>query len=264
MGKKTILLSGGSGLVGSRLKELIGNIIAPSRSELDITDGNSVPRFVKDFHPNIIIHAAAFTDAAAAENDRELCWKVNVTGTHNIVQATKAIGAFLIFISTGSVFAGNKKNPGPFTEDDEPPAKPEKLTWYGWTKRMAEKEVDGAIIRISHPNYHQKLLRMDPSLGFYTDQRFPITSLDDLAKVIEVLIKTPKPGIYHVASPDLVSPYELMRYVLKKKIKQARIRHVLNQYHALSSKKTQKLLGVRFKSWREAIDEVLPTNSSLG
>lgn len=251
---KTILLTGGSGLVGSRLRQLIGNIITPSRDELDITDRNNVLRLITRLHPDAIIHAAAFTDAAAAEKERELCWKVNVTGTRNIARAAKAIGAFLIFISTGSVFAGTKQNSGPFTEEDKPPGDASKLTWYGWTKRMAEKEVDGAIIRISHPNYHQKLLRMDPKKGFYSDQRFPITSLHDLAHVIDKLIQSPRSGIFHVASPDLVSPYELMRHVTKHRIKGVSMKESVTKYHAISSAKTQRIFRMRFKS---------ATNSSL-
>ena len=57
-----ILLTGGSGLLGTELLKLDAEIEAPGRKELDITDGDSVARCIGRLRPDIVIHAAAITD----------------------------------------------------------------------------------------------------------------------------------------------------------------------------------------------------------
>lgn len=281
--RQTILITGASGLVGSRVAEVLSrtfNVLTPSRDIFDITNADEVAMYMRQNKPSVVIHAAAFTDAFAAEkergNKRGVCWRTNVVGTKNIVRAAQSIGAYCIFLSTGSVFSGDNDNPGPFTEDDEPPNDSSKLTWYGWTKRMAEREVDGAIIRISHPvkhdgpgaerDYIHKLLNLYQKgrlYALFTDQFFPITWIDDLVRVIEKLIELPRRGVLHVASPDLVSPYELIKYIvkttklrgdLKNAVRKASMR--FTQYCAIDSRKTQELFGARFQSWKDIVDGV--------
>ncbi len=305
---KNILLTGGSGLVGSRLKEILGkkySVIAPTSDELDITSSAQVISFVTKIHPDVIVHTAAFTDATPAERQRgdktDLCWKVNVEGTRNISQVANKIGAYLIYISTGSVFSGTKDNPGPFREDDEPPRDPSRLSWYGWTKNCAERIIlntstsslfrrvlpNGAIIRISHPvkkegpgaqrDYIHNLFHLWKQKKLYplfTDQFFPITWIDDVASVIEKLIKSPRRGIFHVASPDFVSPYELIQWIIQSRpgldypIRKASMDEFLQnvefslrftRFYAIDSWKTQELLKVRFQSWKDMVDTVLET-----
>lgn len=267
---KKILLTGGSGLVGSRLKELLEpgyKVLVPTHETLDITDRRAVREFFKISHPDAVVHAAAFTDVKEAERERGdkngLAWRVNVDGTRNIDQAAKQVRAYHIFISTGSVFSST----GPFSEDNKP-GELSKLSWYAQTKRLAELEVHGAIIRISHPLYIQ---RLKASKVFIKNQRFPLTSISDLARAIKILISKTRPGIYHVASPDFVSPYKLMSLYTGKSIKGSQSQQ---QYPALSVTKTQKILGLRFKHWKEVVREELPprrrvadeatTNSSRG
>lgn len=271
----TVLVTGASGLVGSRIAQMLSpifNVLTPGRKILDITNADGVTLYMKQNVPSVVIHAAAFTDVQSAEKERGdtkgLVWKTNVEGTRNINNAAKQVGAFHIFISTGSVFAGTKDKSGPFTEADEPAGDSSKLTWYGWTKRMAEIEVQGAIIRISHPGYLSKLIfhrKRDPHIGFYTDQLFPLTSFTDLARAIERLIIKRQRGVFHVASPDLVSPYELVCYYCQHMglptnniITQKCPKKTL--YHAINSSSTARLLGLRFASWRHIADRMI-TNS---
>lgn len=238
MNSQKLLITGGTGLVGSHLRKYI-DVASPTHSELDITRIDQTTSYFDKRKPTVVIHAAAYT-----RNERDKCWEVNVLGTRNIDAAARKVGAFHIFISTGSVFRGN----GPFAEDDQPNAP--KSSWYAWTKREAEKCVNGAIIRISHPLYIQRLLTRKM---FYDNVQFPLTSISELARAIKVLVKKPRPGIYHVASPDFVSPHELMS-ILKK----VRKTHTTKQFPAISVVKTQKILGLRFKSWKEVCREELP------
>ena len=125
---KKILITGGSGTLGTEIRKLI-SCAAPSASELDVTDAVSCSRAIKKHDPDIIIHAAAWTDVAGAETKKEKCWTVNVTGTQNIAQAAK--GRRLVFISTDYVFDGERGN---YREDDIPNPR----NFYALTKLAGE------------------------------------------------------------------------------------------------------------------------------
>lgn len=127
------LLTGGSGRLGTELRQLLPDLICPTSQELDVTDGESVMRLIHELRPAVIVHAAAFTDVAAAERERSRCWNVNVNGTRHVAQAARAVGAKLVSISSDYVFDGQR---GHYAEGD-PPGIP--TTYYGLTKLMAEE-----------------------------------------------------------------------------------------------------------------------------
>jgi len=295
-----ILLTGATGLVGQFLAGHLGTsaqLFAPARHQMDITDANQVKDYIGKYTPGVIIHAAAFTDNTAAERERGdkngTCWRVNVEGTKNIVEAGKQYGAYIIYISTGSVFSGDEHNPGPFTEDD-PASANGRLSWYGITKKEAEKLVSGAIIRLSHPvakpeifdipaqdtieaprphlDYIQQLVRLFDEHAlypFFTDQYFPITYLDDVVIAIKRLLGTKMKGVFHVVSFDQTTPYELAGYAID------RARHVqpelpkttfdeyiitqknplrFSKYSAIDGAKTARKIQMPTRTWKEIVD----------
>jgi dTDP-4-dehydrorhamnose reductase len=127
------LLTGGSGRLGRELQRLLPGVAAPDRSELDVLDAAQVSSAVSASKARVVIHAAAFTDVAAAETERELCWQVNVAGTRNVARAAREAGALLVHVSTDYVFPGSK---GGYREDDTiGPA----LNHYALTKIVAEE-----------------------------------------------------------------------------------------------------------------------------
>jgi dTDP-4-dehydrorhamnose reductase len=84
----TVLLTGGSGQLGTELQKL-GDMYAPSRAELDITNQRQVLHTINDIEPSLIIHAAAYTNTLGAdydENEMVRCWRTNVLGTRNLVR----------------------------------------------------------------------------------------------------------------------------------------------------------------------------------
>lgn len=305
-----ILITGASGLVGSRIGEILGReypfLILPERADMDITSSEQTHRFVQDKKPEVIVHTAAFTDNSAAEKERGNtqghCWRVNVEGTKNIIEASREVGAYVVLLSTGSVFAGTDQHPGPFTEKD-PPGDESVLSWYGHTKAVAESFLkDGTIIRMSHPvkkppifdipmqekhrdghmrlDYIQTILSLFDENKLYplfTDQKFPLSYMDDVAIAIRTLIGTRENGIYHVVSYDRTTPYELALLAIE------RARHVVprltrttfdefiktqslplrfSKYHAIVGKATQKRLGLPARTWREIVDLLFPPASS--
>src|SRR5690625_7949487 len=72
------LLTGGGGRLGSELLRLLPELTAPAREELDVREPAA---WLERERPALIVHAAAFTDVAAAEEQRRECWDTNVRGT---------------------------------------------------------------------------------------------------------------------------------------------------------------------------------------
>ena len=130
-----VLLSGGSGRLGSELLKLLPNVHAPSSRDLDITDPESVAGAVARYQPDLIVHAAAYTDVSGAETKQAECWQTNVGGTRNIVTAAYQRAIPVVHISTDYVFYGDRGN---YKEDD--PLGPVRNT-YALSKLVAEEIV---------------------------------------------------------------------------------------------------------------------------
>lgn len=94
-----ILLTGGSGQLGKELCKL-NDFYAPSRAELDITNQKQVYRTLQEHEPDLIVHAAAYTNTLGADQDVDqmvTCWQTNVLGTRNLVDYAQCP---IIYIST--------------------------------------------------------------------------------------------------------------------------------------------------------------------
>ncbi len=143
----TMLLTGGSGRLGLELQKLLKGIIAPEREELDVRSEISIKNNILLYKPELIVHAAAYTDVASAETNKEDCWQSNVVGTRNIVLAAQKYKIPLLYISTDYVFYGDIGN---YKEDD--PLGPVR-NYYSLSKLVAEEIVktldDYLIIRTS-------------------------------------------------------------------------------------------------------------------
>lgn len=130
-----ILLTGGTGRLGTALREPMPELIAPGRAELDITDLSSVERAFEQYRPRVVVHAAAYTNVAGAETEKALCWRVNVEGTRNLVRAALGRDLHFVHISTDYVFWGDV---GGYREDD--PVGPVR-NYYALSKLVAEEVV---------------------------------------------------------------------------------------------------------------------------
>lgn len=130
------LLTGGTGRLGTELRALLPELLAPTSSELDVLNPDE---FVKQVRPALVVHAAAWTDVAAAETDRAGCWRLNVQGARRMALAARDAGARFVLISTDYVFDGERGN---YLEDDVPGPV---LNHYALTKLLAE-EVARSII----------------------------------------------------------------------------------------------------------------------
>lgn len=128
-----VLLTGGSGRLGTELRQLLPDVVAPVRTEMNVTDPESVRRAVGRHEPDVIVHAAAYTDVSGAEANREACWTTNVRGTRSVTGAAAEAKVLLVHISTDYVFDGTR---GQYREED--PLGPA-LNYYALTKIVAEE-----------------------------------------------------------------------------------------------------------------------------
>jgi dTDP-4-dehydrorhamnose reductase len=128
-----ILLTGGSGRLGTELRTLLAGVSAPDEKEMDILDPRGIERKLDATRPSTIVHCAAYTDVSGAETHRKACWQVNVEGTRNIVRACWRRDIRLVHISTDYVFEGTA---GGYGEDD--PVGPP-INYYALSKLAAEQ-----------------------------------------------------------------------------------------------------------------------------
>ena len=217
-----ILITGASGLLGEKLAkfalkrgfEVYGTYMSNPTSlenpiKLDLTDTAAVLSLCEKIRPDIIIACAAITDVDLCEREKDLATAVNAEAAGDLAQASKAIGAHLVHVSTDYVFDGKK---GMYSEDDEP--KP--INHYGYSKLLGEKKVASTakswcIARTSvvfgwgrekRPNYAtwiMKGLREGKKLNVVTDQYASPTLNTNLAAMLLEISERKLQGIYHVA-----------------------------------------------------------------
>ena len=186
-----IMLTGGSGLLGSELRRSGPAIDAPSSAELDIRDAAAVADYVQKKSPDIIIHAAAETDNRRIERDPSAALDINIQGTVNIVQACLGTRIRLVYLSTDYVYGGDR---GDYLESDE--LQPANL--YAWTKLGGEAAVRAVpnhlIIRTSFG-----ASEFDYP-GAFTDKWSSKEYVDVIAADILAAASSPLSGVIHVGS----------------------------------------------------------------
>lgn len=198
-----ILLTGGSGRLGTELQALLKGVQAPPSSELDITQRESVEAAFKKYRPELIVHGAAYTNVLKAESEREQCWRVNVEGTRNIVRTALKADVPVVYISTDYVFWGDKGN---YTEDDIPgPVR----NYYSLTKLLAEQSVavlkEYLVIRTSfRPRQWQYPVAFQ---DVFTSQDYVDIVAPEISEAISHFKKI-EPGIVHIGT-ERKSVYDL-------------------------------------------------------
>ena len=200
-----VLLTGGSGRLGTELRALIPGVIAPSSAELNVRDPEQVLHKVLELRPDLIVHAAAYTDVGAAERERALCWALNVEGTRAVARAANAVGAKLLHVSTDYVFDGTRG----LYQEDEPPGPP--VNYYALTKLVAEEAARGAqshlIVRTS---FRPREWPYETAFtDVFTSQDYVDVIAPEIARVIRGHDRIPA-GTLHVAT-ERKSVYDLAR-----------------------------------------------------
>jgi dTDP-4-dehydrorhamnose reductase len=186
-------ITGAGGQLGRALAETFPDAVALTRADWDVLEPP-----LRTF-PELVLHAAAWTDVDGAEADPDGARQVNVEGTRNVV----ALGAPVAYFSTDYVFDGRKTEP--YTESDEPSP----LSVYGRTKLKGEREIrDGWIARSSWlfapwgHNFVLTMLRLGrerDEVSVVDDQRGSPTYVAHLAEAAREIVRLPH-GLYHIAA----------------------------------------------------------------
>ena len=209
----------------SRGYEAVGSDIQPSYAgiqdhtavtkvlyvQLDITDQTAVEKIVKDIHPDVIIHCAAWTavDAAEEESNKEKVHAINALGTQYIAEAARVVDAKMVYISTDYVFDGQGERPW---EPDDKCYAP--LNVYGQSKLDGELAVSSIlskyfIVRIAWvfglngKNFIKTMINVGKThdtVRVVNDQIGTPTYTLDLARLLVDMIETEKYGYYHATN----------------------------------------------------------------
>lgn len=301
--RSKVLITGGSGLIGSSFVQLLTKsrkinsnsseseikLLHPTHKELDISVRENLVNYFSKHKPDIVVNFAAHRNANTAQeqiHDKNgTAWRSNVLGVKNIVSQCKMNGIYLVHISTDMVFSGSSVHKGPYGENDKPILSTKLLSWYGYTKLLGERYVqnsykDAAIVRIANVtkptmrpdwDYLGKICYLYENTKLYPlfdDQYITITYIPSVVDVIAKLLDKRLSGIFHVASRDLTTPFDVGEYTLykvygvKKLVKGSKIenylKHDQNRYPkhgGLRTELTQKRLQVHLDSWKEIVDK---------
>lgn len=213
-----IAITGSTGLVGSRIVELLGDefqFLPLTSSQLDITNLPHVFQVLDHMEYDYFLHLAAYTNVDGAEKDKLTALKINRDGTHNLFNAVHRKNKKFIYVSTDFVFDGARP---PYYED----AVPHPISTYGASKYEGEKIIGGRamIMRISYPyrqSFEKKkdfvrtikgLLEEKKPLSMVSDSLIVPTFIDDIAATLKFLIRNYKAETYHVVGGNALSPYE--------------------------------------------------------
>ena len=199
------LITGGSGILGTELKKFFPDSLFPSRSELDITNHETVFDYFSKNEFDSIIHTAAMTSVRQCESEKKLSWGTNVVGTKNLVDATTEFrpNSKFIYLSTACVFDGHD---GMYKESSIP--SPE--NFYALTKLIGEQQIKNLknylIIRT---NFVGKQKWMYPKA--FTDRFGTYLFAENVASGIKEIFDTNIEGTIHIVGDKKLSMYDLAK-----------------------------------------------------
>ncbi len=219
---KNILITGANGQLGNEMRLLSSennqyNYFFTDVQELDICDEHAIQKFVTENQIDVIVNCAAYTAVDKAEDNADLCRKLNAVAPGYLAKAAESRGAAMIQVSTDYVFNGT--NHVPYTEEE--PTCPASV--YGNTKLEGEQNVmsncsKAIVIRTAWlystfgNNFVKTMIRLGKereSMGVVFDQIGTPTYARDLAKAIYAAInKGIVPGIYHFSNEGVCSWYD--------------------------------------------------------
>ena len=243
--------------------------------DFDITDKGATTAFIKNYHPDCVIHCSAYTAVDKAEDNLDLCSKVNGEGPRNIARACKEIDAKMVYISTDYVFPGI----GEHAYEVDDPTGP--LGAYGQTKldgELAVKELltKYFIVRISWVfgkngnNFIKTMLRLGKErneVSVVCDQIGSPTYTADLAPLLCDMVATEKYGTYHATNEGFCSWAEFTQEIFKLAGCSTKVNFITTSEYPtkakrpLNSRMSKKSLDEasfnRLPSWQDALDRYL-------
>ena len=243
--------------------------------EMDITDAEKVEQVIKESEVEAVIHCAAYTAVDAAEDNAELCHKINAEGTENIAKVCKELDLKMIYISTDYVFNGEGTRPWEPDDEREP------LNVYGQAKYEGELAVEKYlekyyIVRIAWvfgvngKNFIKTMLNLSEThdeLSVVNDQIGSPTYTYDLARLLVDMVETDKYGRYHATNEGLCTWYEFATEIFRQAGKEITVHPVTSEqfpskakrpHNSRMSKDKLEANGFdRLPTWQDALNRYL-------
>lgn len=243
-----VLVTGVKGQLGydvvNELEKRGHNAIGVDIEEMDITNAVSVGSVIGDLNPDAVIHCAAWTAVDAAEDNAEVCRRVNAEGTKNIAEVCKKLDCKMIYISTDYVFDGQGTEPWQADCKDYKP-----LNVYGQTKLEGELAVSETldkyfIVRIAWvfgvngKNFIKTMLNVGEkfdTVRVVADQIGTPTYTFDLARLLVDMVQTDKYGYYHATNEGgYISWYDFTCEIFRQAGYETKVLPVTTEEYGLS------------------------------
>lgn len=271
-----VLITGAGGQLGSALQISLTSqaheVVALTRTELDITDFEQVRAALAVHRLEVVINCAAYTNVDGAESDETGAFQLNAEGPRNLAVATADLEIPLVQVSTDYVFDGFGVRP--YVESD--PTNP--LSVYGRSKLAGEQFVAELnprhyIARTAWLYHHEPATAKNfpkamlaqqhrESVRVVNDQHGSPTYAPHLAEAIARLIETKSYGIYHLAGSGQATWFELTRrlyqlFNIKTAVEPCTTAEFPRptrrpQYSVLA---TAKLPPILLPSWEEGLEQ---------
>ena len=277
-----ILITGCNGQLGNEIQLLESShpnhfFINTDVAELDITNQDAIEAFVNDNQIDGIVNCAAYTAVDKAEDNEELCTKLNAEAPAYLAAAIGKRGGWMIQISTDYVFDGTQHTP--YTEEADTCPN----SGYGKTKLVGELNVQkfceqSMIIRTAWlystfgNNFVKTMIRLGkekPELGVIFDQIGTPTYARDLAVAIFAAIEQGiVPGVYHFSNEGVISWYDFTKAIHRiAGITTCHVRplHTAEyptpakrpHYSVLDKTKIKNIYGIEIPYWEESLKECI-------
>lgn len=222
-----VLVTGVRGQLGfdvmNELRRRGYDAVGVNSDEMDVTNARQVQEVLTANAPEVVIHCGAYTAVDRAEEEPEVCRKVNAEGTKNIADMCASLDCKLIYLSTDYIFSGEGERPW------EPDDMPNPLNVYGQTKYEGEQEIKSRldkyfIVRISWAfgmngnNFVKTMLRLGKENGavrVVDDQIGSPTYTYDLAKLLVDMAESEAYGQYHATNEGICSWYEFAKEIFR-------------------------------------------------
>ena len=269
-----VLVTGVSGQLGYDVIKALDakgiDYIGCGPDDFDLRNEEATLSYLKNHHPDVVIHCAAYTAVDKAEDEKDICMDVNAKGTEYIAKACQALDAKLVFISTDYVFDGNKETPYEVNDERKP------INTYGLSKQMAEDIVSKVkkhfIVRtswvygINGHNFVKTMIRLGIEkeiVSVVSDQVGSPTYTPDLANFLVSLIETEKYGIYHATNEGYCSWFDFASQIMKEANLNCVVKPIYSQDYPTKARRPQnsrlskkKLVDEGFNqlpSWQDAL-----------